>query len=119
MTENTDLLKKIADEISEVKFWLKLSGLPFLQRTISECLRSNEEKMVYELSDGVKSTREISTKLKNRGVSVTHATVANMWRRWAVVGLVEPSREYKGRFSKVISLESLGVDLPNEPEQEG
>ena len=103
---------KISKQLTEIKFWLKLSGLPALNRAISENLRTDEDKLVYEFSDGNRSTREIVSELKKTGRSITHATVANMWQRWAAVGLVTPSKNYKGRFMKMISLESLGIALP-------
>ena len=111
MDENTELLKRIADELGEMKVWLKIAGLPNLLREINNNLRSDEEKIVYELSDGKRSTRDIVSELKNTGKSITHATVANMWKKWAVVGLVAPSERYKGRFRKIVPLESLGIGV--------
>ena len=112
MDDNTNLLKRIADELGEMKVWLKLAGLPNLQREINSNLKSDEEKIVYELSDGKRSTRDISNELKKRGRSLTHVTVANMWKRWAAVGLVAPSEKYQGRFKKIIALESLNIEVP-------
>lgn len=112
MTAEEKLLEEIFAELKEIKFWLRISGLPALQRAVSENLKDDEDILVYELSDGNRSTREIASDLKKAGRSIAHVTVANMWQRWSTVGLVAPSKKYKGRFMKMISLESLGIRLP-------
>lgn len=112
MNEEEKLLKQIRDELKEMKFWIKLSGLPSLRRAVLEYLRDDVDKLVYELSDGIRSTREIARELKKMGKEVTHATVANMWKRWAITGLVEPSERYQGRYSRIIPLESVGIEIP-------
>lgn len=112
MVEDTDLLRKIYDELREIKYWVKLSGLPVLRRAAQENLRDAESKLVYELSDGNRSTREIAEELKKIGKTITHATVANMWKRWIPAGIVEASERYQGRFRKVVSLELLGMEIP-------
>jgi len=112
LVEDTDLLRKIHDELSEIKYWIRLSGLPVLRRVAHENLRDDESKLVYELSDGNRSTREIVEELKKVGKAITHSTVANMWKRWVAAGIVEPSERYQGRFRKVASLESLGIEIP-------
>jgi hypothetical protein len=112
LTEDIELLRKILGELREIKYWLKVSGLPVIRRAAHENLRDDESKLVYDLSDGQRSTREIVEELKKSGKVITHATVANMWRRWAAVSLVEPSERYQGRFRKVASLESFGIEPP-------
>ena len=112
MTEDTDLLRGILDELREVKYWSKVAGLQTLRKVAQEYLRDDESKLVYELSDGQKSTREIVEELRKKGKTITHSTVANMWKRWVAVTLVEPSDRYQGRFRKVASLELLGIEAP-------
>lgn len=112
MNENVNLLKQIRNELREMKFWLKLSSLPILRRVLLENVRDDVDKLVYELSDGVRSTREIARELKKIGKEMSHATVANMWRKWAIYGLVEPSERFQGRYSRIISLESVGIKIP-------
>lgn len=118
MTEDIDLLRKILGELREIKYWVKVSGLPVIRRAAYENLRDDESKLVYDLSDGQRSTREIVEELKKSGKVITHATVANMWKRWVAVSLVEPSERYQGRFRKVASLESFGIEVP-EIQKEG
>lgn len=112
MSENVDLLKEILGELREIKYWAKVSGLPVIRRAAHDNLRDDESKLVYDLSDGQRSTREIAEELKKSGKTITHTTVANMWKRWAAVSLVESSERYQGRFRKVASLESFGIEAP-------
>jgi len=109
---DTNLLKEICELLKEIKYWVKLSGLPILQRGIQENLTDDESKLVYELSDGNRSTREIADQLRKVGRQITHSTVANMWKRWVTAGIVEPSERYQGRFRKVVTLELLGIEIP-------
>ncbi|MEM3429403.1 MAG: hypothetical protein QXL25_07795 [Candidatus Bathyarchaeia archaeon] len=64
--------------------------------------------LIYELSDGERSTREIATLA---GVK-SNATVSNYWRKWYKLGIVEPSEEHEGRFKKICSLEEVGLTIP-------
>lgn len=113
MNEEVDLLRRILGELKEIKYWAKISGLPVLRRAAQEYLRDDESRLVYELSNGQRSTREIVEELKKAGKVITHSTVANMWKRWVVVALVEPSDRYQGRFRSVASLELLGIEAPD------
>jgi hypothetical protein len=110
LAENIELLEKILEELKEIKHWIRLSGLPVFRRAAQENLRDEESRIVYELSDGNRSTREIAEELKKMNKTLTHATVANMWKRWAILGIVEPSERYQGRFKKVTPLEALGIE---------
>jgi len=49
--------------------------------------------------------------LTKGGRKLTHVTVANMWQRWNILNIVIPA-ERVGRFKKVLSLESLGIEIP-------
>lgn len=117
MAEQTDLLKRILKEMEELKYWARLAGIPILRRAIQDNLRDDESKLVYELSNGDRSSREIAEQVKKTGRTLTHMTVTNMWKRWSAVGTVEPSERYQGRFRKVVSLESLGIDVPEIPKE--
>jgi len=80
-----------------------------------ENLRTDIEKLVYELSDGERSTRSIARIITNGGFRITHATVANMWQRWLILNLVLPTRRI-GRYKKALSLADLGITIPVEIE---
>jgi hypothetical protein len=103
---------RLYDKMDELLFWTRFSALPTFRAMIMDNLRTDIDKLVYELSDGKKSTRDISKIISKGGRKVTHVTVANMWQRWSILNLVIPAQRV-GRYKKVLSLESLGIEIPS------
>jgi len=100
----------ISQKLDELIFWTKFSALPMFRTILVENLRTDTDKLVYELSNGKRSTRQISKLITKGGRKITHVTIANMWQRWNILNLVIPA-ERMGRYRKVISLEALGIDI--------
>ena len=99
---------KIVHLLEQILRWTKTGAIMQLKPSIQETLQSDEAKLVYEYSDGERSTREIG---KLAGVS--HATVKNYWEKWSELGIVEPTEKYEGgRFRRLCSLRELGIALP-------
>lgn len=67
-------------------------------------LNSPQLLKLYELTDGEKPTREIASLLGN----VSHVTVANIWKKWAIIGIVVPA-ERKGRYRAAFNLSEYGI----------
>ena len=107
LNKNENLLEKL----DEIIFWTRFSAMPTIRRTIVDNLRDDTDKLVYELSDGSRSTREIARMISRGGRNITHVTVANMWRKWSILNLVMPAQR-RGRYKKLISLGSLGIEVP-------
>ena len=105
----------VVRKLDELIFWTKFSALPRFRALIMENLRTYTEKLVYELSDGERSTRAIARIITNGGIRITHTTVANMWQRWLILNLVLPTRRI-GRYKKALSLADLGIEVPVEIE---
>jgi hypothetical protein len=102
--------KETDEKIDELTFWLKFSVWPVFLKTLRATLVNDVDRLVYELSDN-RSTREIAQMLTRNGRKITHQTVANMWQRWAEVPIVMPAQK-KGRFKRVVSLKSIGIQIP-------
>lgn len=102
----------LSEKLDELIFWTKFSALPTFRSLVIDTLRDDIDKLVYELSDGERSTRDIASTISNGGRSITHTTVANMWRKWLVLSLVIPA-ERKGRYKRPVSLESIGMEVPS------
>jgi hypothetical protein len=99
---------KIVHLLEQILRWTKTGAIMQMKPSIQEALQSDEAKLVYEYSDGEKSTREIG---KLAGVS--HGTVTNYWEKWSDLGIVEPTEKYEGgRFRRLCSLRELGIALP-------
>ena len=114
MVKEVDLLIRIFNELRDIKYWLQFSNRSKFRQIIVDNLRDDESKLVYTLSDGQRSTREIAKLLSDVRKPITHGTVANMWKRWLVEGLVKPSPQYHGRYEKLAELETLGIKVPTE-----
>ena len=103
--------RDLLERLDELVFWTRLSAMPSIRKTVVDNLRTDIDKLVYQLSDGNRSTREIANTIKRGGRRITHVTVANMWRKWAILDLVMPTQR-RGRYMRVVSLESLGIEIP-------
>jgi len=81
------------------------------RKSVIEILKteiSNDQSMrIYQLSDGARSTREISSILNNK---CSHTTVANLWNKWALSGLVSEGTR-KGRFKAAFDLVEYGIAI--------
>lgn len=99
---------KIIRLLEQILRWTKTGAIMQLKPSIQETVQNDEAKLVYEYSDGERSTREIG---KLAGVS--HMTVKNYWEKWSELGIVEPTEKYEGgRFRRLCSLQELGIALP-------
>jgi hypothetical protein len=99
------------EKIDELIFWTRFSALPTFRAILMDALREDVDKLVYELSDGKKSMRDIARLISKDGRSITHVTVGNMWKKWTILNLVIPAKR-KGRCKKLVSLETLGIETP-------
>ena len=104
-------LANLSDKIDELAFWMKFSVWTTFVNIAKATLKDDMDKLVYALSDGNKSTREIAELVSIGDRRITDVTVANMWQRWAAVPLVIPARKV-GRFRKVVPLKSIGIAVP-------
>lgn len=108
---NENYLKQIAGNLSELVKWSKFSGKLILKNLVKENLKTELELEIYELSDGKRSTRDISKILG----ATSHTTVAVSWKKWRKLGIVETSSQFQGRYKHICPLEELGIEVPNLP----
>lgn len=88
--------------------WTRLFGLGQLKSIFEKNLISDGEKLVYEYSDGLRSTRDLE-----RMTGVGKSTIALLWKKWFKMGLMEKSEKYEGRrMRRSFSLEDAGIDIP-------
>ncbi|MBE0512886.1 hypothetical protein IBX38_07535 [Candidatus Bathyarchaeota archaeon] len=104
-------INSLSEKLDELIFWTKFSALPTFRTLLRDALRDEVDRLVYELSDGGRSTREIAHLISRGGRRITHVTVANMWQKWSLMNLVMPAGR-KGRYKRVVSLESIGIEVP-------
>ena len=96
--------------LKEILKWQRLQGVEYLKRKVDneELFTDKKHILVYYYSNGSRSSREIG---KLAGVSF--ATVRNLWKKWIVAGIVEPTEKYKGgQHRRLFELYELGLKLP-------
>jgi len=93
--ETNDLLKEILK-------WQKIQGLVAIRSLIPSLFDSKEKRMIYELSDGTLTVKQISEKSK-----VSTGTISNLWNKWLAEGVLY--RE-GNRYIKIISLKGLSFE---------
>ena len=108
VSEELKVLKSIESKLNELVKWTKFAGIQQLRTILTQNLKNDTEMLIYELSDGERSTREVA---KLAGVR-SNATVAAYWKKWSKLGIVEPSSKYRGRFRRICSLEEVGLAVP-------
>lgn len=107
----TKEFEELSDKIDELIFWTKYSAWKSFKMDLKVALRDDIDKLVYELSDGKRSTREIADEISKTGRKITHTTVANMWQKWALSSLLIPAGR-SGRYRKVTSLKAVEIQFP-------
>jgi hypothetical protein len=103
MTADSEILAELREQTK----WLRLLGFRSLRPLISEVLTSERDRLVYELSDGVRTARELG---KVAGVS--HPTVLRLWQDWRALGLCVESTKQPGRAEHLVALSRLGISVP-------
>ena len=104
-------LANLTEKIEELAFWMKFSVWTTFVNIAKATLKDEMDKLVYALSDGKKSTREIAQLVSVGDRKITHVTVANMWQRWAAIPLVIPAKK-AGRYRKAATLKLIGIEPP-------
>jgi len=123
MSEELEALKNIESKLDQLLKWTRFAGMQQLRTIISQNLTTDAEMLVFELSDGERTTREVA---RFAGVG-SNSTVAGYWKKWSKLGIIEPSQKRQGRFQRICSLEEVGLPVPPtqaiappvETEQEG
>lgn len=108
MSEELKTLKSIESKLDQFLKWTKFAGMQQLRDILSRALENDTATLIYELSDGMRGTREIA---KLVGVK-SNATVATYWKKWSRIGIVEQSPTFHGRYQRICSLEEVGLTIP-------
>lgn len=103
--EQTRLLRKL-------NVYTKLANYDNIRKRLVVVLDSNDKKRVFEATDGNNSVRDIQSK-----TGVNKDTVSNWWNEWQKEGIVEESKEARGRRYKVFSLSDFGIEAPTSRKQ--
>lgn len=97
--------EKLTNLFEEFLLLYKVINRPKIIDLLRAELKTEQAIEVYQLTDGEKSTRELAGMLKNK---CSHVTVASLWNKWALIGLVVPAKQ-KGRYKAAFDLLEYGV----------
>ena len=109
MKENETLIEKqdkLIELLEEILKWTKFEGMQRVKAVLLETLKKDSEKIAYQYSDG-RGSLEISNV-----AGVSDFAIRSYWKKWATMGLVQPSSKFKGRYERLFSLEDLGIEVP-------
>lgn len=105
------LLQEITTSISEVAGILKITSYPDVKKTLECALDSDEKKLAYELSDGIRTSDVIAQELRRSGLSKGAAsTVRGWWSEWERAGLISANGKFR---RKIFSLRDYGLEVRN------
>ena len=101
---NEDLVKIMKDMLK----WLKFFGFEKLKKILDENFNEEYEYLLYEQSDGLKTTRELAENLP-----ISRETKTSYWDKWTELGIMEkiPVKGGGTRGKKIFTLSELGIDI--------
>ena len=111
MSEELKTLKNIESKLDQLLKWTRFAAMQQLRSILVGNLTDDTSMLVYEYSNGERGTRDIAELVGLK----SNATVANYWKRWSNIGIVDPSPKFRGRFQRICSLEEVGLTLPPPP----
>lgn len=104
---STSRFDRMIELLEEIRRWSRFQGWRNVKEILLETLSTPEDKMAYHYSDG-RSSREVA-----QHVPMSHATVTNLWKKWARIGIVEPMQVQRGTLHKrIFSLDEFGIEIP-------
>lgn len=99
-TEQVTLLREILK-------WTKFSGMKGVKEVLDNAVNTDQKKIVYQLSDGSKSSVEIGGLAK-----CSDKTVRNYWKVWLKQALGDTIGVRGGdRFKRAFDLEEFGIEV--------
>jgi len=106
MSENKS--DRIIMLLEEILKWTRFQGWRGVKDVLLDTLNDDISKLIYHYSDG-KGSREVATLAGLK----SHKTVLNYWKKWAILGIVEPLKVQRGiRYKRSFSLSDFGIEIP-------
>lgn len=111
-------LKDIHNDLVELLKWTKFSGIKEVKSVLESSINTNEEKIIYSLSDGKNSSYNIAKIMEAN--DTVRRRVSKYWDRWENAGLGSslPAQGRGTRFKHSFSLDDFGIKVPELPKQE-
>lgn len=100
-----DNMEKLTAMFEEFLTLYKFVNKKAIADMLNDELYKSQMIEIYRLTDGEHSTRDIANQVTQK---CAHATIANIWKRWALKGIVVPAAT-KGRFKAAFNLDEYGI----------
>jgi len=110
LPEEKEISPDIVQILREILRWSRFENFPKLRKILLDNLKTDQEKLVYELTNGENSRPDVA-----KQTDVPDSTVRNWWEKWYNLGILEPSGKRKGRPQKIMALEDMGIEVPKIP----
>lgn len=110
MPKEKELTTDTVQILREILRWSRFENFPKLRKILLDTLKTDQEKLVYEFTDGEKSRYDIAEE-----TDIPESTVRSWWDRWYNLGILEPGGKRKGRPQKIVALEDMGIEVPKGP----
>lgn len=102
MMDETALGELLRIEREQLR-WLRAMALPQVRITVRDALKSDTERLGYDLSDGVRTGRDVAS-----ATGVSPATVSAWWKKWRLMGIAEDADGR--RVVHIATLAELGLE---------
>jgi hypothetical protein len=99
-----DKLDMVIERLDKLIFWLKFNNLEVAKEYFAKVLDTDRKREIYQLTDG-RSIADISRAINVKSKSM----VPNLLANWTAKGILIESPKIKGRKTKVIDLNELGL----------
>ena len=97
-------LDRIELRLAEICMWMRFQNRETLKELLQEVLRSDRDRLIFELTDGVRSATEIAQAAK-----VSQPRISQLWNSWKPLGIVVELPGTRGRYRHICSLAELGM----------
>jgi hypothetical protein len=93
--------------LEELVKWTKVTSIPEVKNLLLNILKSPEEIVAYQSSDGQSSSKVA------KEANVSYVTVTLWWKNWIKAGIAEAISVSGGsRAKRVFSLDDFGIEIP-------
>ena len=93
--------EKIIELLNDILKWQRVQGIRTLKEIMSTILDSDEKKLTYENTDGIKGVRDVISIVK-----VGQGTISRWWNEWYSQGILE---RVGTKYKKIISLKMYNM----------
>jgi hypothetical protein len=104
-----NLLEQAVELLRELVAYTRAANHLTITKVLETILDSDDKRLVYQLSDGDASARDIQ-----RLSGVNKDSISEWWREWEQIGIAQQSRSsnVKGRRQRLFSLSDFGIAVP-------